>query len=226
MRSKTGSVAWLTILLLLVSGSLAIIEKSTIFVPGYKTRCFGQIFGDQASYKFKYTTLDEVEDADLTEKEKQKLKHTIEVTIRNPISNLNVFHSKAFHNSTSLYLKDGAILYEVCIANNLEPNRRVRVEISSGLDINDFANLPLQVRASYQNETESLNRSLLILENLVKDISPLTKFTEIELHMVDHSSRLVNVVLSYAGVGIGFMVLAGCGQAFLLQKRLLDRKLA
>lgn len=67
---------------------------------------------------------------------------------------------------------------------------------------------------------------MAILENLVRDILPINKFTELELHMVDHSNRLVNVVLSYAGVGIGFFVLAGCGQAFVLQRRLLDRKLA
>lgn len=148
MRNRASVALTLVILALWAGNGLCIIEKMTISVPASRARCFGQIFGDQASYKLKYTTLDEGESQTEDKTAKKKVKGGVEVSLVNPITNAVIFKSDSNHNVTSLFLKDGAILYQICITNKLEDPKKVNLEISSGLDINDFANLPLQVVSS------------------------------------------------------------------------------
>jgi len=69
-----------------------------------------------------------------------------------------------------------------------------------------------------------MNASMLIVENVIKEVSSIEEFKRREITLIDHSNRFFSRLLSYVGVGIGFYTIVGCAQGFLLNNRLLAKK--
>lgn len=135
------------LLTVMVSLSYGMTDRLTILCDAGKKSCFREMFGQKASYKFKYALIvgnETVLDDGKPKKEDHK-DARIRVTVKDIISDKFIIESVSASNTTSVYLSNGASLYEVCVENKREERSKIKIEISSGLDINDFANLPLQV---------------------------------------------------------------------------------
>lgn len=205
----------------LAATAACITEKLTLVVPAASTRCYSDIFNQKTTYKLVYTvnTTRDVADSEGSARQHQ-------VYVVNDVDK-SIKHSdtkRRGHFTITHY--NGTQLLAVCADNLTNGPISVKIEQSSGLDLNDFSNLPLQVSSSQQNESLSLNKSLDILESVVKSITSMEGLKQTELRMIDHSTGFVSRLLSYSGVGILALFLLGCGQVVFLNNRLLSRKLA
>ena len=71
-----------------------------------------------------------------------------------------------------------------------------------------------------------MNKSMLILENVVKSIPDMDNLRKRELELIDHSAGFMSRILSFTGAAIIAYFLIGCAQSILLNKRILNKKLA
>ncbi len=206
---------------LLLASAGCLTEKMTLVVPPASTRCYTDIFNQKTTYKvtFSVNTTYDVADSEGSVRQHQVyVLSDSDKSIKYSETNRKGYFTITHYNGTQLL--------SVCADNLTDKPIAVKIEQSSGLDLNDFANIPLQVAQAHQNESLSLNKSIDILESVIKSITSMEGLKQTELRMIDHSSGFISRLLSYSGVGILALFLLGCAQVVVLNNKLLSRKLA
>lgn len=211
----------IAVVALLAATARCVTERLTLVVPAASTRCYADIFNQKTTYKLSFSVNSSRDEADSDGNARLHRVYVLDDVDK------SLKHSDARrkgHFTITHY--NGTQLLAVCADNLTDKPLAVKLEQSSGLDLNDFANLPLQVRAAHQNESLSLNKSLDILESVVRSVTSMEGLRQRELRLIDHSSGFLSRLLAYSGVGILALFLLGCAQVVVLNNRLLSRKLA
>lgn len=153
MAVRGSNFAKMAVVVLVMSGMcVAMADKLTVVCEQGKKVCFRDMLGERSSYKFKYTVLEKDESKDSEQSDNKTARKDVHkdanvvITLKDIITDSYLITSRSMTNTSSVYLKNGASLYDFCVENNRDSQIRVKFEISSGLDINDFANLPFHVQ--------------------------------------------------------------------------------
>jgi hypothetical protein len=112
--------------------------KLTLEIPAGKENCFSEILNEKASYKFEYRLLnsDEIRGDD----------SVVSVSATDEYERSKLFGSNERHASHSFKSKGNGQMIHFCASNRLESKAvKVYFQLSTGIDINDFERLPLDV---------------------------------------------------------------------------------
>lgn len=217
--------ALFSVLVLHFIGFLGMVEAGqkilTLSVPSSQVRCFSDFLSTKSTHVVKYHVLKSQKSSQplVVEDPTSPEDAGFRVYIQNSSKTGDMFSSSTVTNRTTLKASHELMTYTFCLQSYSEEELKVRFNISTGLDINDFGELPLQ------ETQETIGKSLSIVEDLVSEMASTEVYRKHELQLMDHSDRIFSQLLSYTGVAIGFFFVAGCAQTLFLNKKLLTKKL-
>ena len=132
---------------------VSLAENVTLVVPSSSTRCYSDVFNEKMTYKIVFT----VKDGRDENNAQDKIEHHVYVhnTYESNSNNMLGSDTKKQGNFVINHY-NGTLILSVCADNFREDGKNITVkfEQSSGLDLNDFSELPLQVRPSYLCRTK------------------------------------------------------------------------
>jgi len=113
------------------------IEKTTLKINPGDTLCFTDILNEKTSYKLKYQVLgnETLSNGD----------DLFEVYLMNESDKAKFYSNQHLEGFTTIRHKQGVLVTTICARNGFPTLIKVRFEISSGLDVNDFNTLPFHV---------------------------------------------------------------------------------